>query len=87
MHHWVPVLDKFDAIYEAKISQYNVDTVQSQDFTEEDKQSLLEILRVEKLVMDNATSRKIFASYDVSIRLSRFFGRSYWHDTDILTLY
>jgi E3 ubiquitin-protein ligase HUWE1 len=85
MHHWVPVLDKFDAIYEAKISQYNVDTVQSQDFAEEDKQLLLEILRVEKLVMDNATSRKIFASYDVSIRLARFFSRCHRYNTDILT--
>jgi E3 ubiquitin-protein ligase HUWE1 len=70
MHHWIPVLDKFDAIYEAKIEQYNVETVQIQEFAEDDKQLLLEILRVEKLVMDNATSRKIFASYDVSIRLA-----------------
>lgn len=66
MHHWIPVLDKFDAIYEAKIEQYKVDTVQTEEFSENDKQLLLEILRVEKLVMDNATSRKIFASYDVS---------------------
>lgn len=71
MHHWVPVLDKFDAIYEAKIQEYGIDTVQSKEFSEEDKQLLLEILRVEKLIMDNATSRKIFASYDVSSSLAR----------------
>ena len=71
MHHWVPVLDKFDAVLEKKIKEYDVSNVQVIEFNDEDKALLLEILRVEKLIMDNATSRKIFASYDVCLFASR----------------
>lgn len=71
MHHWVPVLDKFDLVLEKKIKEYDVANVQIREFNDEDKAILLEILRVEKLIMDNATSRKIFASYDVCLFASQ----------------
>jgi hypothetical protein len=67
MHHWISVLDKFDDILERKIAQYRVADAQVEKFEDSDKAMLLEILRVEKLIMDNATSRKIFASYDVRL--------------------
>jgi hypothetical protein len=77
MHHWVPVLDKFDAVLEKKIKEYDVSNVQVKEFNHEDKSLLLEILRVEKLIMDNATSRKIFASYDVCLFASQYHEHNY----------
>lgn len=55
-----------DEILERLIAEYKVDEAQVEGFKEDDKKLVLEILRLEKLVIDNSTSRKHFASYDVS---------------------
>ena len=64
LHHWIQVLDKFDGILGHYIKEYGLARTQVVPFKPEDKDLILEILRLEKLVMENSTSRKIFASYD-----------------------
>ena len=66
LHGWVPVLDHFDTILEGIITSYDLDKIQTNDFTPKTKELLLDILRVHKLLLENCTSRKLFASYDVS---------------------
>jgi hypothetical protein len=68
MYHWAPVLDKFDEILEVIVKEYKIDEVQTKPFAEDDKNMILEIARVQRLLMENVTSRKMFASYDVRIQ-------------------
>lgn len=63
------VLDRFDAILGAFCTSYAIDSpdatvVQNRPFSSEDKELILEILRFERILLDNSTSRKIYASYD-----------------------
>ena len=66
LHGWIPVLDHFDTILEGVVTSYDLDKIQINDFTPKTKELLLDILRVHKLLLENCTSRKLFASYDVS---------------------
>ncbi|KAJ9104930.1 hypothetical protein QFC19_003725 [Naganishia cerealis] len=69
LHCWVTVLDRFDSLLASLLETYTIDkpdatAVQSKRFTKEDKDVILEILRFERILLDNSTSRKIYASYD-----------------------
>ncbi|KAJ9117613.1 hypothetical protein QFC22_004463 [Naganishia vaughanmartiniae] len=69
LHNWVIVLDRFDAILGSVLERYKIDqadatVVQREPFTEADKDMVLEILRFERILLDNSTSRKIYGSYD-----------------------
>jgi E3 ubiquitin-protein ligase HUWE1 len=64
---WVKVLDKFDAILEDAIRDYDVDKLQLNVFTPATKKIISEILRFERLLLENSTNRKTFNSYDVRI--------------------
>jgi E3 ubiquitin-protein ligase HUWE1 len=69
LHSWIPVLDRFDGILGDLLETYTIDrsdgtTVQGRRFDEQDKELVLEILRFERILLDNSTSRKIYASYD-----------------------
>jgi len=73
LHAWVPVLDRFDAILADIISSYDLSKVQVNEFTPKTKELVLDILRVQRLLLENCTSRKLFASYDVSVsRIRRY---------------
>ena len=65
LNAWIKVLNKFDAILEKVIIDYNVDTLQLQPFDTQTKRIVMEILRFEKLLLENSTNRKMFNSYDV----------------------
>jgi E3 ubiquitin-protein ligase HUWE1 len=69
LHAWVKVLNKFDAILEEVISDYQVDKLQTRPFSLEDRNVLVAILRFERLLLENSTNRKIYSSYDVCIVL------------------
>lgn len=69
LNAWVPVLNKFDAVLEDAIRAYAVDELQLTPFTPSAKRTVCEILRFERLLLENSTNRKTFASYDVSISL------------------
>lgn len=69
LHCWVTVLDRFDGLLATLCAAYQVDSpdatgVQSRPFSGEDQRLILEILRFERILLDNSTSRKIYASYD-----------------------
>ncbi|KAK8853332.1 hypothetical protein IAR55_004036 [Kwoniella newhampshirensis] len=64
LHAWIPVLDRSDSILEDIIKSYDLTKLQVNDFTPKTKELLLEVLRVQKLLLENCTNRKLFASYD-----------------------
>jgi len=66
LHVWFGVLDRFDELMEALIAQYDAANLQLSPFSNEDKALLFQILRFERMLLDNSTNRKLFNSYDVS---------------------
>ncbi|KIJ18752.1 hypothetical protein PAXINDRAFT_167299 [Paxillus involutus ATCC 200175] len=77
---WVKVLDKFDAILEDAIRDYDVDKLQLNVFTPATKKIISEILRFERLLLENSTNRKTFNSYD------RLMSLLFTSDLDVLIL-
>lgn len=69
LHAWIPALDRFDTALANIVTNYELDKPQLNPFTPSDQTLLLEVLRVYRLLLENCTSRKLFASYDVSLRL------------------
>jgi E3 ubiquitin-protein ligase HUWE1 len=67
LNAWIKVLNKFDSILEEVIRDYDVDNLQLTVFTPVTKKTLCEILRFERLLLENSTNRKMFNSYDVSL--------------------
>ena len=67
LNAWIKVLNKFDSIMAEVIRDYDIDKMQVNVFTPLTKKTLAEILRFERLLLENSTNRKTFNSYDVSI--------------------
>ena len=65
---WYSVLDRFDDILAQMIKDYHSDDLQMTPFTPSDKELIMQILRFERMLLDNSTTRKLFNSYDVSKR-------------------
>ena len=65
MNAWIKVLNKFDTVLEDAIREYDVDTLQVNDFSPQIKETICEILKFERLLLENSTNRKMFNSYDV----------------------
>ena len=59
------MLNKFDAILEEVIREHEVDKLQVNDFPPLIKRTVCEILRFERMLLENSTNRKTFNSYDV----------------------
>lgn len=69
LHAWIPLLDNLDDVLLGVIDAHGLQdatNVEKGEWTKDDEECVLEILRVERGLLDNSTSRKIFASYDVS---------------------
>ncbi|KAI9511134.1 hypothetical protein F5148DRAFT_1373973 [Russula earlei] len=80
LNAWIKVLNKFDAILEEVIQDYDIDKLQVNVFTPTTKKTVSEILRFERLLLENSTNRKTYASYD---RINSLLSTS---DLDILIL-
>ncbi|KAI9449410.1 hypothetical protein BJY52DRAFT_1215929 [Lactarius psammicola] len=80
LNAWIKVLNKFDAILEEVIQDYDIDKLQVNVFTPMTKKTVSEILRFERLLLENSTNRKTYASYD---RINSLLSTS---DLDILIL-
>jgi E3 ubiquitin-protein ligase HUWE1 len=80
---WYSVLDRFDDILGQMIKEYHSDDLQMTPFTPSDKELIMQILRFERMLLDNSTTRKLFNSYDVS---KRGFGDYYISAEVFLTL-
>jgi E3 ubiquitin-protein ligase HUWE1 len=71
LNAWIKILNRFDAILEEAIREYEIDKLQTKDFDPTTKRTVSEILRFERLLLENSTNRKMFNSYDVrSIHLT-----------------
>ena len=66
LNAWIKVLNKFDAILADTITEYDLDNIQLKPFSPSAKRIVSEILRFERLLMENSTNRKTYSSYDVS---------------------
>jgi len=66
LHAWVPALDRFDDVLANIVQSYDLGKLQTNDFTPKTKELLLGILRITRMMLENCTSRKLYASYEVS---------------------
>jgi E3 ubiquitin-protein ligase HUWE1 len=66
LHSWIPALDRFDTLLAEVIESYEIHKLQTNDFTPKTKELVLEVLRMQRLLLEHCTNRKLFASYDVS---------------------
>ncbi|KAF9566753.1 hypothetical protein CPC08DRAFT_814629 [Agrocybe pediades] len=80
LNAWIKVLNKFDDIMDETIREYNVEKLQLRPFSFFSKELLSEVLRFERLLLENSTNRKTFSSYD---RLNSLLSTS---DLDVLIL-
>lgn len=64
LHAWIPLLNKLDGVLEQVVADYGLEELENKPWETADEEVVLEILRVERSLMDNSTSRKIYASYD-----------------------
>ncbi|KAJ3900167.1 hypothetical protein F5879DRAFT_887267 [Lentinula edodes] len=80
LNAWIKVLNKFDTVLEDVIREYDIDKLQVREFSTESKKMVSEILKFERLLLENSTNRKMFNSYD---RLNSFLFAS---DLDVLIL-
>ncbi|CAE7209973.1 unnamed protein product [Rhizoctonia solani] len=78
LNSWTKVLNRFDTILSDLIDHYELNKLQLKNFDEADKKLLLELLRFERMLLENSTNRKLFASYD---RLNALLATS---DLDVL---
>ena len=65
LNAWIKVLNKFDTILEDVIRDYDIDKLQVNVLTQLTKKTVCEILRFERMLLENTTNRKTFNSYDV----------------------
>ncbi|KAG8686219.1 hypothetical protein FRC08_012682, partial [Ceratobasidium sp. 394] len=78
LNSWTKVLNRFDAILGDMIDKYALNKLQLVNFEDGDRRLLLEVLRFERMLLENSTNRKLFASYD---RLNALLATS---DLDVL---
>ncbi|KAF5386145.1 hypothetical protein D9615_002574 [Tricholomella constricta] len=64
LNAWIKVLNKFDAVLEEIIRDYNVEKLQVKVFDAITKKTVCSVLRFERLLLENSTNRKMFNSYD-----------------------
>lgn len=70
LQHWIVPLNRFDEILGRIVVDYDLgslDHAQTNAFTPRTRELLLAILRFEKVLLENSTNRKIYASFDVSV--------------------
>jgi E3 ubiquitin-protein ligase HUWE1 len=80
LQHWIVPLNRFDSILEDVIRDYDLGSMehcQTNAFTPRTKELVGAILAFEKVLLENSTNRKIFASFDVSCFLSLSLLESY----------
>lgn len=69
LNAWIKVLNKFDTILEDVIREYDIDKLQVREFATDTKKIVSEILKFERLLLENSTNRKMFNSYDVRTKV------------------
>lgn len=70
LQHWIAPLNRFDTILEHVVRDYDLgsmDHPQTNAFTPRTKELVHSVLAFEKVLLENSTNRKIYASFDVSV--------------------
>ncbi|TPX56315.1 hypothetical protein SpCBS45565_g08434 [Spizellomyces sp. 'palustris'] len=62
--HWIPVLNRFDAILEILVEEYDLKNLQNRPFSLQHKEVLLAILRFSTHLWENCTNRSLYNSYE-----------------------
>ena len=65
LHFWIQVLNRFDSILEETCRDYDLHKLQINEFTPVRKRILVALLKFTRLLIENCTSRKLYASYEV----------------------
>ncbi|KAJ0936419.1 hypothetical protein HanRHA438_Chr03g0130841 [Helianthus annuus] len=72
-HHWVDLFNHFDSFFEKYIKSRK-DLQLEDDFLESDppfpRESVLQILRVVRIILDNSTNKHFYSSYEVIFFIS-----------------
>eukprot|EP00842_Homolaphlyctis_polyrhiza_P000338 jgi/Hompol1/1304/HPOL_002679-RA len=77
LYLWIPVLNRFDAILAAAVTRYSLPRQRS-PFDPNDRELLLAVLAVSRVLWDNSTNRSLYNSYE---HLTAFLGTT---DLEIL---
>ncbi|PWN48958.1 DUF913-domain-containing protein [Violaceomyces palustris] len=64
LYYWTQVLNRFDSILEETCRDYELSKLQINDFTPLRKRLVVSILRFSRLLIENCTNRKLYASYE-----------------------
>ncbi|KAI5127726.1 E3 ubiquitin-protein ligase HUWE1 [Nematocida parisii] len=63
--YWVDVLDRFDEILKAVVTEYGLGQFQNKPMKESDKEMVYAILKFQKLLVENSSNKSMFSSFDV----------------------
>ena len=64
LYSWVGVLNRFDTLLAQLCAKYQLGTVQCSPFSPQDKRLLVAVLHFTRLLLENCTNRKLYASYE-----------------------
>ncbi|KAI5190779.1 E3 ubiquitin-protein ligase HUWE1 [Nematocida sp. AWRm77] len=62
--YWMDVLNRFDELLEGVVKEYNLGALQNKEFTQQDRGMVREILRFQKVLVENGSNKSIFNSFD-----------------------
>lgn len=71
LYHWIPLLNRFDQIFNDQISKYELDqdTFKLQELSFEDKELVVACLKFTTLLLEHCANRSIYSSTDRMYRL------------------
>ncbi|GBC34534.2 DUF913-domain-containing protein [Rhizophagus irregularis DAOM 181602=DAOM 197198] len=64
LFHWIAVLNRFDNILENICQTYKLKKLQTVNFTEGTRSTLLSILKFSRMLLENCTNRNLYSSYE-----------------------
>ncbi|GAC95365.1 ubiquitin-protein ligase [Pseudozyma hubeiensis SY62] len=64
LYYWTGVLNRFDTILENVCRDYELSSIQANDFTPLTKRLVASILRFSRLLVENCTNRKLYSSFE-----------------------
>nr|CDI56030.1 related to E3 ubiquitin protein ligase TOM1 [Melanopsichium pennsylvanicum 4] len=64
LYYWTGVLNRFDTILDKVCKDYELSSIQVNDFTPLTKRLVFSILRFSRLLIENCTNRKLYSSFE-----------------------
>jgi E3 ubiquitin-protein ligase HUWE1 len=66
LFQFISILNRFDKILEETCQKYQLDSIQKNPFTTQEKYTLLAIARCSRILFENCTNRNLYNSYEVN---------------------